>query len=92
MTYYNQVKRQKFLRSSDSHFKAAKIMNFDIIRREAAGKKVPDKLLKNYQAVQNEQVSTHPKSDQKKFWVVLFVLTDLIFFFEKDVVLNHFKK
>ena len=38
-------------------------MNFDIIRREAAGKKVPDKLLKNYQAVQNEQVSTHPKSD-----------------------------
>ena len=64
-------------------------MNFDIIRREAAGKKVPDELLKNYQAVQNEQVSIHPKSDQKNFWVVLFVLTDLIFFFEKDVV---FKK
>ena len=74
MTYYNQVK---------CHLKTAKIINFDIIRREAAGEKVPDELLKKYQTVQNELVSTHPKNDQKNVWVVLFILTDLIFFLKR---------
>ena len=74
MTYYNQVK---------CHLKTAKIINFDVIRREAAGEKVPDELLKKYQTVQNELVSTHPKNDQKNFWGVLFVLTDLIFFLKR---------
>ena len=48
MTYYNQVKCQEYLRNSDNHFKTAKIINFDIIRREAAREKVPNELLKKY--------------------------------------------
>ena len=48
MTYYNQVKCQEYLRNSDSHFKTAKVINFDIIRREAAREKVPNELLKKY--------------------------------------------
>ena len=53
MTYYNQVKCQEFLRNSDNHFKAAKIINFVIVRREAVGEKVPVDLLRKYQTVQH---------------------------------------
>ena len=92
MTSYNPIKCQKFLRNSNSHFKTAKIINFNIIRREAAGEKVPDELLKKYQTVQNEWVSTHPKNHQKKILGSAFHTNRLDIFFEKDVVLNHFKK
>ena len=46
MPWHDQVKCQEFLRNSNKHFKTAKIINFDIIRREAAGQKVPDEVLK----------------------------------------------
>ena len=63
ITWYDQVKSQKFLRNSNNHFKTASFINFDIIRREAAGHKVQDEVLKKYQTVQNERVSKYPKSD-----------------------------
>ena len=42
MTWYDQVKCEEFLRDSDKHFKTEKVMNFDIIRREVAGEKMPE--------------------------------------------------
>ena len=46
MTSYDQIKCQEFLRNSDKHFKTGKIVNFDIISREAAAEKVLDNVLK----------------------------------------------
>ena len=37
LTQYNQRKSEDFLRDADSHFKQAKIINFDIIRRGCRG-------------------------------------------------------
>ena len=70
MTWYDQVvKCKQFLRDSDKHFKTAKMINRDSIRREVAGEKVPDKVLQvlKYQAIKNERVSKYPKSEQNKF-------------------------
>ena len=52
--YINQAKCRDFLRDLDSHFKKTKIVNFDIIYRQARGEKVPEELLKKYQTVQNK--------------------------------------
>ena len=41
LTWYDQRKCEDFLRNTDSHFKQAKIINFDIIRRECRGEEVP---------------------------------------------------
>ena len=54
VTYINQAKCRDFLRDLDSHFKKIKIVNFDIIYRQARGEKVPEELLKKYQTVQNK--------------------------------------
>lgn len=57
MTWYDQVvKCKKFLRDSEKHFKTAKMINLDSIRREVAGEKVLDKVLQvlKYQAIKNE--------------------------------------
>ena len=54
VTYINQAKCRDFLRDLDSHFKKTKIVNFDIIYRQARGEKVPEELLKQYQTVQNK--------------------------------------
>ena len=48
LTWYDQVKCQEFLRNLNKHFETAKIIKFDIIRRKAAGQKVPDEVLKKY--------------------------------------------
>ena len=92
ITWYDQVKCQKFLRNSNKHFKTAMIINFDIIRREAASHKVQDEVLKKYQTVQNERVSKYPKSDKDEFLSNAFRVDRPDIFFEKKVVLNHFKK
>ena len=80
MTWYDQVKCEEFLRDSDKHFKMEKVINFDIIRREVSGEKVPDEVLKKYQTIQNERVSKYPKSDKKNFLAVLFALRSIISF------------
>lgn len=70
----------EFLRYSDNHFKTTKKINFDIIRTEFAGKKVPDEVLKKYQTFQNQMVSKYSETNQKMSCVVLFEPIDLIFF------------
>ena len=92
MTWYDQAKYQYFLKNSDRHFKTTKAINFDIIRREAAGQKVPDELLKKYQTIENERVSKYPKGERNKFLSSTFRTDRTDIFFEKKVVLNHFKK
>ena len=66
MTYIDQVKCEELLRDSHNHFKTARIINFDIIRREVAGEKVPDKLLKHCQTVQNEQLKKISKKGSRQ--------------------------
>ena len=72
MTWYDQAECQDFLKNPDRHFNTTKLINFDIIRREAATQKVPDKLLKKYQTIENERVSKYPKGEQNKFLTSTF--------------------
>ena len=90
MAWYDPAKCQDFLKNPDRHFKTTKVMNFYIIRREAAGQKVPDERLKKYQTTKNERVSKYPKGEQNKFLSSAFRTDRLDIFIEKKVVLNHF--
>lgn len=92
MTWYDQIKCQEFLRNSDKHFKTGKIVNFDIISREAAAEKVLDNVLKKWETIQNERVSKYPKNDQETFLNSAFRTERPDIFFLKKVVLDHFKK
>ena len=69
MTWYDQAKYQYFLKNSDRHFKTTKGINFDIIRREAAGQKVPDELLKKYQTIENERSLNTLKVNGTNFYL-----------------------
>ena len=84
ITWYDQVKCQEFLKNSNSHFKTAKIINFDIVKREAAGEMVSDNVLKKYQTVQNKMVSNYIKTYQDKFLDDAFRIERLDIFFEKN--------
>ena len=92
MTWFDQCKCEDFLSDTDQHFNQAKVINFDIIRRECNGEEVLKDLSKHYQTLNHKAVSDYPKTEQDK---VLFsaCLTD-----RKDIkkkkktIKSHFNK
>ena len=57
MIWYDRCKCEDFLRDTNQHFNQAKIINFDIIRRECNVEEVPKDLLKYYQSLNDKIVS-----------------------------------
>ena len=65
-------KCEDFLKNTIKHFKETKIVNFDIIHRQARGEPPPSKeQLQEYQTVSEKEVSMYSKPDQKKLFLVL---------------------
>ena len=91
ITWYNQRKCEEFLKNPKEHFDNTKIVNFGIIRREAKGEKVPEDLLKKYQTVTDERTKQYPKKDQKNFLSDALKTKRPDIYFDKDVIVNHFK-
>ena len=83
ITYIDQAKCRDLLRDLDSHFKKTKIVNFDIIHRQARGEKVPEELLKKYQTVQEKRTKQNPKEHKKIFWLLHSELTGPIFILKR---------
>ena len=90
MKHIDQAKCQDFLRDPDGHFKNTKIVNFDIIHRQARGEKVPEELLKKHQTVEENKTKKYPKEQQKNFLTSAFRTDRPDIYFEKNVVINHF--
>ena len=74
------------------HFKETNIINFDIIHREAQDEKVSDELIKYYQTIWELRILKYPKPEQNKILSSSFRTDRPDLFFEKNIVLNHFKK
>ena len=91
MTWYDQRKCENFLRDPKTHFKNTKIVNFDIIRKQAAGEKIPDETLKKYQTVTEGRTSKYPKKDENIFLSHAFRAERPNIHFERNVIRNHFK-
>ena len=91
MTYLDQAKCRDFLRDPEGHFKNTKIFNFDIIHRQVRGEKVPEDLLKKYQTVQENKTKKYPEEPQQNFLASAFRTSRPDIYFEKNVVINHFK-
>lgn len=72
--------------------KETNIINFDIIHREAQDEKVSDELIKYYQTIWELRILKYPKSEQNKILSSSFRTDRPDLFFEKNIVLNHFKK
>ena len=49
------MKCEEFLRDPKSHLKKNKLVNFDVIRKQAAREKIPDETLKKYQTVTEDR-------------------------------------
>ena len=54
---YEQKKWEEFLKNPQEHFEKTNIVNFDSINRQIRVEIISDKLLKEYQAVQEKKVS-----------------------------------
>ena len=57
MTWYEQKKWEEFLKNPQEHFEKTNIVNFDSINRQIRVEIISDKLLKEYQVVQEKKVS-----------------------------------
>ena len=91
MTWYDQCKCEDFLSDTDQHFNQAKIINFDIIRRECNGEEVLKDLSKHYQTLNHKAVSDYPKTEQDKVLFSAF-LTDRKDIKKKKTIKSHFNK
>ena len=57
MIWYDQCKCEDFLRDTNQYFNQAKIINFDVIRRECNVEEVTKDLFKHYQTLNDKIVS-----------------------------------
>ena len=90
LTWYDQRNSEKILRDTDSHFKQAKIINFDIIRRECRGE-VPKDVLVDYQTVRDNDVLSYPKNEQRKLLSSTFRTDTQDIYFENKTIKKHFE-
>lgn len=66
LTWYDQMKYERFLEDVDNHFANIKIVNFEIINKWIKGKEVSEGTLRNYQTVQKAEVFGYPIEERDK--------------------------
>ena len=86
------MKCEDFLKNSKQHFEDTKIINFNIIRREARDEKVPDGVLKKYHTLQDSRDSQYPKKGRYNFLSSAFSTQRSDIYFGKKTLTDHFKK
>ena len=60
LTWYDQMKYERFLQDVNNHFANIKIFNFEIINKWIKGEEVSEWTLRNYQTVQKAEVFGYP--------------------------------
>ena len=55
LTWYDQIKCERFLEDPDRNFNNTKIVNFDIINKCVRREEVSEQTLRNYQTVQKKR-------------------------------------
>ena len=60
LTWYDQMKYERFLQDVNNHFANIKIVNFEIINKWIKGEEVPEWTLRNYHTVQKAEVFGYP--------------------------------
>ena len=81
------------MENPDQSFRKTKIVNFDIIHHECRGDKL-EKSYEYYQTVFKVNFNKYNKRDEKKVLSSAFRNQDKLqqsIYFEKDLVLSHFK-
>ena len=66
LTWYDQIKCERFLEDPDRHFNNTKIVNFDIINKCVRREEVSEQTLRNYQTVQKKEVFEYAIKDREK--------------------------
>ena len=80
-----------FLQDTDSHFKQARIINFDIIRRECSREEVPEEVLVGYQTVRDNDILSYPENEQKKLLTSAFRTDRQDIYFGNRTIKKHFE-
>lgn len=91
MTWYEQRKCKEFLKNPQEHFEKTNIVNFDIINKQIRSEKISDKLLKEYQTVQEKKLVNIQKKNARTFCLVPLEQIGLISILKQKRVLDHFK-
>ena len=60
LTWYDQMKYERFLQDVNNHFANIKIVNFEIINKWIKGEEVSEWTLRNYQTVRKAEVFGYP--------------------------------
>ena len=72
MYHLDRSKCEDFFKNTNKHFKETKIVNFDIIYRQARGEPSPSKeKLQEYQTVHEKEVCKYSRQDKNKLFLVL---------------------
>ena len=79
------------LHNTNKHFQEAKVVNFDIIHRKVWGEKVPEELLRHYQALRGKRIAKYPVNFQKQIQSSAFRFDKKDLWFKRPTILKHFK-
>ena len=66
MTYIDKLKYDDFIRFTDSHFKNTRVVNFDIIRKQARGERIDSDLLKSYRTIDTSRIGQYPDKQKNQ--------------------------
>ena len=89
MMWHDQRKCKDFFRAPKNHFKNRKIVNFDIIRKQAAGEKVPNETKKVPDGKRGGPQNIPKKT--RRIFSHAFKTERPDIHFERNVIRNHFK-
>ena len=90
LTWYDQIKWERFLEDLDRRFNNTKIVNFDIINKCVRGEELSEQTFTNYQTVQNKEMFEYPIKDREK--IIFAALSSCVkrnVFVSKELVNEH---
>ena len=66
LTWYDQMKYERFLEDVNNHFANTKIVNFELVNKWLKGEEVSEGTLRNYQTIQKAGVFGYPIKEWEK--------------------------
>ena len=90
LSYIDALKCEEYLKDTDSHFKTAQVVNFDIIHHECREDPLQGNY-KKYQTVNKKDMDKYSSNSKKKIVNSAIRSDRKDAFIDKKVTLDHFK-
>ena len=81
-----------FIKDTGSHSENSRIVNFDIIYKQARGEEIHPDLLKKYKTIDSSRIDQQPDTEKTKALSSAFRSPKKDIFLKKGVINSHFKQ